>query len=109
MVPSRPDRQRQVGRAAAILGLVIAAGCGGSGGSPQATVSVATEASASAAAEREPAAAAARPATVQASLDAEATGYDRIDAPAGGKSTIGAAAIVAAQAAFDSVGDVVSR
>jgi len=109
MVPSCRDRQRQVWRAAATLGLLIAAGCGGGGGSPQGTVSVATEASASAAAERAPAAASAQPGTLQATLDAEATGYDRIDAPAGGKSAIGAAAIAATQAAFDSVGDVVSR
>jgi hypothetical protein len=49
-------------------------------------------------------AATAQAASVQATLDAEATGYDRIEAPPS-RAPIGKAAIAAAQAAFDSVGD----
>jgi hypothetical protein len=43
--------------------------------------------------------------SVQAALDEAATAYDRVDAPAGGKTVIGAAAIAAVQAAFDRIGD----
>ena len=111
MVPSCPDRQRHMWRAAATLGLLIAAGCGGDGGSPQDVASVAAKASASAERGTDAATTQASPraSSVQAAFDAEATGYDSIEAPASGRSAIGSASIAATQAAFDRVADVISR